>query len=321
MSVKLTANEAMSLAKNDFQVKQQGLLASSFKYRNEKYKLYYYTNQNNKLIKVYLVSFFVGNEANGQPARPYYLIDANSHAIIKHWNGLTTDRIGTGPGGNEKIGRHEYGIDYPKLDVTIKEDGKTCVMENTYVQTINLNHDVKGDKVFEYLCPDHGNDDEINGAYSPLNDAHFYGGVIFDMYKNWYDTTPLSFKLKMQVDYGTNYLNAFWDGETMNFGDGDYYLLYPLVALDVAAHEVSHGVTEQNSGLEYWGQSGGLNESFSDMAGKAAEFYLHNQNKWSIGEDITINPTPLRYMDQPERDGNSIGDVRDFEPGMDVHLT
>ena len=87
------------------------------------------------------------------------------------------------------------------------------------------------------------------------------------MYRNWYNTAPLSFKLKMRVHYSRNYENAFWDGSQMTFGDGAT-TFYPLVSLDVAAHEVSHGFTEQNSGLVYSGQSGGINEAFSDMAGK-----------------------------------------------------
>ncbi|MEZ9417725.1 M4 family metallopeptidase, partial [Vibrio sp. 10N.286.49.E1] len=111
-----------------------------------------------------------------------------------------------------------------------------------------------------------------NGAFSPLNDAHYFGNIVFDMYKNWFDTAPLSFKLMMRVHYGNNYENAFWDGKAMTFGDGESFF-YPLVSLDVSAHEVSHGFTEQNSGLVYANQSGGMNEAFSDMAGEAAEYY------------------------------------------------
>lgn len=102
------------------------------------------------------------------------------------------------------------------------------------------------------------------------------------MYRNWYNTAPLSFKLKMRVHYGRNYENAFWDGSQMTFGDGAT-TFYPLVSLDVAAHEVSHGFTEQNSGLVYSGQSGGINEAFSDMAGEAAENYMKGSNDWLVG--------------------------------------
>ncbi len=316
----LNANDAILIAKENFQTTKQVQDGIHAKYRHEQAKLYYYFDDAHQLKKVYLVSFFAENEQGQNPARPYYLVDANTKEIIQYWDGLTTNQIGTGPGGNEKIGRYEYGKDYPNLDISVKEDGKTCQMTNDHVETIHLHHEIMGGSVYDYLCSLQNSDDETNGAYSPLNDAHYFGNIIFDMYQNKYNITPLSFKLKMRVHYGNNYENAFWDGSSMTFGDGaDNF--YPLVALDVAAHEVSHGLTEQNSGLEYWGQSGGLNESFSDMAGKAAEFYMHKENKWSLGADITKGQLPIRYMDNPSRDGNSIGDVRDFEPSLDPHFS
>ncbi|MEH6824032.1 MAG: M4 family metallopeptidase [Motiliproteus sp.] len=71
----------------------------------------------------------------------------------------------------------------------------------------------------------------------------------------------------------------------MTFGDGAS-IFYPLVSLDVSAHEVSHGFTEQNSNLIYSSQSGGINEAFSDMAGEAAENFMHRENDFLVGADI-----------------------------------
>src|SRR3546814_6207648 len=65
-------------------------------------------------------------------------------------------------------------------------------------------------------------------------------------------------------------------------------LFYPLVSLDVLAHEVSHGFTEQNSNLEYAYQPGGINEAFSDMAGKAAEFFFKGENDFLIGDRKSV---------------------------------
>ena len=98
------------------------------------------------------------------------------------------------------------------------------------------------------------------------------------MYKNWYGLPVFrgsrgqAGKLLMRVHFGLQYDNAFWDGTSMTFGDG--LQLYPLVALDVAGHEVTHGFTQQHAGLEYHDQSGALNESMSDMAGQASRAYL-----------------------------------------------
>ena len=140
------------------------------------------------------------------------------------------------------------------------------------------------------------------------------------MYSDWLNTAPLTFQLQMRVHYGRNYQNAFWNGTSMTFGDGAG-TFYPLVSLDVSAHEVSHGFTEQNSGLVYSGKSGGLNEAFSDMAGEAAEFYMTGTNDWMVGEQIFKGTGALRYMDDPTLDGISIGHQSDYYNGMDVHYS
>ncbi len=69
------------------------------------------------------------------------------------------------------------------------------------------------------------------------------------------------------VHYGTGYNNAFWDGARMAYGDGDGVQFSPLVSLDVVGHEMTHGVTQYTAGLVYSGESGALNESFSDILG------------------------------------------------------
>jgi Zn-dependent metalloprotease len=100
--------------------------------------------------------------------------------------------------------------------------------------------------------------------------------------------------------------------------------------LGVGAHEVSHGFTEQNSKLMYWGQPGGLNESFSDMAAQAAEYYVTGHNQWQIGPEIMkFDNMALRYMDHPAKDCDlfglglpcSIEHVKDYTDALDVHFS
>src|SRR5678815_6068662 len=93
------------------------------------------------------------------------------------------------------------------------------------------------------------------------------------MYPAYTGYNALNFQLVMRVHYSSAYENALWDGATMSFGDGAS-TFYPLTSVDVAGHEVSHGFTEQHSNLTYSGQSGGMNEAFSDMGGEATEYYL-----------------------------------------------
>lgn len=310
------------LAKLKSQYQQRTLSKQPLVFKNERAETVVVLDANQKAKVAYHVSFFVDAKEGGQPARPFYLVDAKTGEMLRTWNGLTHDKVGTGPGGNEKIGSYEYGTDYSALDVEVDEESNNCTFNNDKVQTVNLDggwYDW-GTGAFEYTCF-RQEGDEANGAYSPLNDAHYFGGVVFDMYKDWYDSAPLSFQLTMKVHYGDSYENAFWDGSSMSFGDGAD-MFYPLVSLDVVAHEVSHGYTEQNSGLEYSGQSGGINEAFSDMAGKAAEFYMRGHNTWGIGEDIMKDEgESLRYMDDPTKDGRSIGHVDDYYNGLDVHYS
>jgi vibriolysin len=312
----LSASEIMKSMKTRARLSADQLSGQGMIYRNEKSELVIYARGEAKLA--YAISFFQDTDQGGHPSRPHFIVDAHSGQVLMQYEGLTTADVGTGPGGNQKIGQYEYGTDQPFLDVAVS--GSTYTMNNTNVKTVNLNHGTSGNTAYSYTGP-RNTVKTINGAYSPLNDAHHFGGVIFNMYSDWYGTAPLTFQLTMRVHYSSNYENAFWDGSAMTFGDGAS-TFYPLVSLDVSAHEVSHGFTEQNSGLIYSGQSGGMNEAFSDIAGEAAEFYDRGSNDWLVGYDIFKSANgALRYMINPPDDGQSIGSANDYYNGLDVHYS
>ncbi|MEL7291822.1 MAG: M4 family metallopeptidase [Pseudomonadota bacterium] len=297
----------------------QSQAASAPSVENETAKLMIKLDENQVAQMVYLVDFFVAADV---PERPFYFIDATTGAVIQHWDGLNhAQAIGTGPGGNIKTGRYEYGVDYPGF--VIDKVGTTCTMNNSAVKTVDLNNGTSGSTAFSYDCPDDTNYNDykyVNGAYSPLNDAHYFGKVVFDMYQDWMNTAPLSFQLTMRVHYGSEYENAFWNGSSMTFGDGKD-TFYPLVDINVSAHEVSHGFTEQNSGLVYQNMSGGINEAFSDIAGEAAEFYMKGSVDWVVGADIFKSEGGLRYFDQPSKDGRSIDNASQYYDGLNVHYS
>ncbi|WP_277928931.1 M4 family metallopeptidase [Luteimonas aquatica] len=193
-------------------------------------------------------------------------------------------------------------------------------MNSTNVKTVNLNGGTSGSTAFSYTCP-RNTVKTINGAYSPLNDAHYFGNVVYNMYNDYVGKPPLTFQLMMRVHYSSQYENAFWNGSSMTFGDGRN-TFYPLVSLDVSAHEVSHGFTEQNSNLTYSGQSGGINEAYSDMAGEAAEHYFKGSNDFLVGAEIfKAAGQALRYMNNPPQDGQSIDNAADYYNGLDVHYS
>jgi len=255
--------------------------AAQWNFRNEAYGTYIYIDNKGKATLCYVVSFFADNES-GNPSQWIFFIDVKKGKVIDSYDMLRYQ--GTGPGGNQKIGQYYYGTDYPPFCVAV--NGSTCTMNCTDVKTVDLNHGTSGTTAYSYPCYENTHE-AINGAYCPLNDAQYFGQVVFDTFIDWYGVPVLPFQLTLRCHYSTNYENAFWDGSTMTFGDG-YTTFYPLVALDVVAHEVSHGFTEYNSGLIYSSQSGGINESFSDMSGEACKYYMRGTNDFMCGYDIFI---------------------------------
>lgn len=314
---------------------------------NAKTKLFVYPQNQGAPRLVYQTSYVV--TVHGQPSRPTAIIDANTGVVIKQWNGLTDGRRpptqtptnvqATGPGGNQLTGLYHYDGSAPGQELLAAErTGNVCYLQNDDVATYNL---AGGQRVSLWSFGCAGTDpagwvsfgDAINGAYSPINDAHHFGGVVYDMYNTWFGKPPLQnddgspMKLSMWVHYGTNYENAFWDGGEMIFGDGDQYF-YPFVVLDITGHEISHGFTEQHSGLQYTGQSGGMNEAFSDMAGEAVKYFDRGSNDFMVGADIVKPATvpllgmlALRDMCTPSNDGASIDNASDYTDALDVHYT
>jgi zinc metalloprotease ZmpA len=135
-----------------------------------------------------------------------------------------------------------------------------------------------------------------------------------------------------RVHYGRNYNNAFWSDscKCMTYGDGDGSVLSPLVSIDVAGHEMTHGVTSATADLTYSGESGGLNEGMSDIFGTMVEFYAASiagstkTPNYLVGEDIYTPNTSgdaLRYMDTPKKDGRSIDHYSQYNSGLDVHYS
>jgi len=132
------------------------------------------------------------------------------------------------------------------------------------------------------------------------------------------------------VHYGSNYVNAYWDGTQMVYGDGDGVNSIELGKdADVTVHELTHAVTENESNLIYSGQSGGLNEAMSDTFSAICESRISGTWStaaaiWMIGEDVWTPGTPndaLRYMDDPKKDGASLDYASDFNSGTDVHYS
>jgi len=130
-------------------------------------------------------------------------------------------------------------------------------------------------------------DAEVDEAYDGL-------GATFDLYWQAYQRNSIDdqgLPLDGTVHFGVNYDNAFWDGKRMNFGDGDRVTFNRFtIAVDIMGHELTHGVTQHESNLIYWGQTGALNESISDVFGSLVKQFQKkeaaNQADWIIGEGL-----------------------------------
>jgi Zn-dependent metalloprotease len=161
-------------------------------------------------------------------------------------------------------------------------------------------------------------------------DAAYGASSTWDYYKNVHGRNGIKndgVGAESNVHYGDAYVNAFWDDSCfcMTYGDG-IGDSHPLTSLDVAGHEMSHGVTSNTAGLVYEGESGGLNEATSDIFGSMVEFSTNNAadpGDYLIGEKIDINGdgSPLRYMDDPTKDGASLGCWSTDAGNVDVHYS
>ncbi|MFJ5991486.1 M4 family metallopeptidase [Lentzea sp. NPDC092896] len=173
-----------------------------------------------------------------------------------------------------------------------------------------------------------------NGTYTDKAtagvDAAFGAAKTWDYYKNVHGRSGIKNNGQgalSKVHYGNNYSNAFWSDSCfcMTYGDGAQNR-NPLTSIDVAAHEMSHGVTASTAGLVYSGESGGLNEATSDIFGSTTEFYAANTTDvgdYLIGEKINIrgDGKPLRYMDKPSKDGKSLDYWSSTAGNVDVHYS
>ncbi|MBT8377968.1 MAG: M4 family metallopeptidase [Ignavibacteria bacterium] len=163
------------------------------------------------------------------------------------------------------------------------------------IETYNMNNTTNYSLAVDFVDSDtsFSETDAITGV-----SAHWAIEGAYDYY--WIEHALNSvngngFRLRSYVHYSSNYFNAFWDGQRMTFGDGSGN---PLVTIDIAAHEMTHGVTQFSAGLIYQDESGALNESFSDIFGAAVEFYLEGPTgDWFIAEDLG---GAFRSMENPK---------------------
>ena len=143
-----------------------------------------------------------------------------------------------------------------------------------------------------------------------VNEAYDGAGATYDLYRDAYGRDSIDgrgMRIDSSVHYGVQYDNAFWDGTQMVYGDGDGQLFERFTrAVDVIGHELTHGVTDHEAALEYEGQPGALNESFSDVFGSLVKQRGLGQTAaeadWIIGEGLftpKVRGAGLRSLKAP----------------------
>ncbi|GAA2447313.1 M4 family metallopeptidase [Streptomyces glaucus] len=263
-----------------------------------------------------------GLQDDGTPNELHVVTDAATGEKLHEWQGVET---GTGKGlysGTVTLGTYKSGTTYQLYD-TARGGHRTYNLARGTSGTGTLFTDA--DDVWGTGTASSSSTDQTAAV-----DAAYGAQVTWDFYKNTFGRNGIGNDGKAaysRVHYGSNYVNAFWSDSCfcMTYGDGSGNT-HPLTSLDVAGHEMSHGVTSHTAGLNYSGESGGLNEATSDIFGTGAEFYAGNSadaGDYLIGEKIDINGdgTPLRYMDKPSKDGASRDYWSSGLGGVDVHYS
>ncbi len=258
-----------------------------------------------------------GYAVSDNPRREFILIDAHNGATIERMNNLQTG-IGTG------AGYYAGSV----ADLYISGSGTTYYLNDTITangtasynsRTTDLNNRQSGSgTIYTSGTTKFGSDGSLANRASIGVDAHWFAQKTLDYFlakhgrdgiDNKSNTTIGSGYMLSRTHYGRNYNNAFWNGSSMTYGDGDGTSFNPFDSVDVVGHEMTHGITERTSNLAYNNESGAANESFSDIFGVAVEFYTGSRTgfggkvyatDWKIGEDLYKSGTGMiRDMANP----------------------
>ncbi|MBD2699885.1 M4 family metallopeptidase [Spirosoma sp. BT702] len=148
--------------------------------------------------------------------------------------------------------------------------------------------------------------------------AHYNAGIAYEYYLNTFKRNALNGNgetivsiVNMPDDDGKAMDNAYWNGKVMAYGNGK--LLKPLAgALDVAGHEMTHGVIQNTANLQYKNQSGAINESMADVFGA-----MIDRDDWKLGEDVATSQVlpsgALRDLSNPNQGGKA-KDPNGYQP-------
>ncbi|MFM9436578.1 Zn-dependent metalloprotease [Janthinobacterium sp. CG_23.3] len=268
------------------------------------------------------------------------VVSARDGRVLAQWSALQTV-VGTGNSqynGAVPINTTLSGTTYSMKDATRGVGGPYGGMAIT-----NVNHGSSGGSVYtntsntwgdgqQYLAG--GSTTNANGQTAAVN-AMWGLMNTYDMLKNtlgWSSLDGNNTASYIGVHFKTAEDNAYYDDtcKCMYIGDGNT-MFKNLGSIDVIGHEMGHGVTAATSNLVYTAESGGLNESSSDISGEAVEAYAraggtgatipNSGNDWMMGSEISKSGQPLRWMYKPSKDGTSPNAWSSTLKNLNVHYS
>ncbi|GGQ59253.1 M4 family metallopeptidase [Couchioplanes azureus] len=250
----------------------------------------------------------------------HVLVDAHTGKVVDKWAEVQTVE-GTGTG---------YNVGGVELDTT--KSGSTYQLKdpergNNY--TTDMNNRRFGQGTLFTDADNVWGTGQLDNRQTVAVDAQYSVAETWDYYLEKFGRRGIAGDGKgsfNKVHYGNRYNNAGWSDTCfcMLYGDGDGTNYGPFTSLDVGGHEMTHGVTSRTAGLVYSGESGGINESMSDVFGTLVEFHSNNGSDvadYLIGEEIALDHTPLRYMDDPAKDGDSASCWSSTVGNLNVHYS
>ncbi|MGJ0483259.1 MAG: M4 family metallopeptidase [Methylomicrobium sp.] len=263
----------------------------------------------------------LGDKNDGTPAEAHYIVDANDPQIIDQWNDIKT-------ASGEGVAFFSGTV---ILDTIIINGGFSLKDPSRgFTYTNNMANKQLGLGTLLTDIDNRWGDGTLSNIQTVAVDAQYGIAQTWDYYKNIHGRTGIANDGKgafNRVHYGQKYNNAFWSDSCfcMTYGDGDGRTFNPFDSLDVAGHEMSHGVTSRTANLTYSGESGGLNEATSDIFGTMVEYYANNSKDvpdYKIGEKLYKSGNKaLRYMYNPNLDGASPNCWSSSVGSLDVHYS
>ncbi|HEY5804442.1 MAG TPA: M4 family metallopeptidase [Lysobacter sp.] len=274
---------------------------------------------------------FRGTDASRRPAHDLVYVDADEGGFLGKDAQILSAQAATGRGFT--IGRGQVPLSTSRVTATESDGrGRGFLLRDDRrgggtvhdLAGANVNSDRGSNEFAQLPMFDLNNvwgDEQVGNVGRSAAEVHYGVSATWDYYRQQYERQGIQgdgIGVKSYVngrfvnDRGAavSNVNAFWDGNQshMVYGTGEPGSTHPVVAIDVAGHEMTHGVTDATSNLFYSGDAGGLNEASSDIHGTLVEFFDNNASDppdYLMGEGVRLDGSPLRYLFKPSLDKRS----------------